>query len=233
MKIRVEVFLVEKRSPVEPLELLAAGVVLPVSAGNAQEFESADLAGMRNVWPAAEVNEFALTIKAEGRILLQVIIDVFNLVSLAQVLAESSGFRSGPFKAFERLCLGDDACHFFFDAREVGFGERRIRIDVIVKSIFNRRPERQLYARKEPQNGTGHDMRAAMAEDIQRFPILVGEDLKGDGTVAGRQFSVEIDDRAIDLGGNGCLRKAFTDPLGNFTGPGPFWHFFRGSIGQA
>src|SRR5579871_1505509 len=123
MKIRVEVFLVEKRSPVEPLELLAAGVVLPVSAGNAQEFESADLAGMRNVWPAAEVNEFALTIKAEGRILLQVIIDVFNLVSLAQVLAESSGFRSGPFKAFERLCLGDDACHFFFDAREVGFGE--------------------------------------------------------------------------------------------------------------
>ena len=47
VQVGVEVLLVEERGAVEPLQLLAAGVVLPVGAGDAEQLERADLAGVR------------------------------------------------------------------------------------------------------------------------------------------------------------------------------------------
>ena len=93
VQIGVEVLLAEERGGVEPLQLLAAGVVLPVGAGDAEQLEGADLAGVRNVRPAAQVDELALAIEAQGRILLQVVVDVLDLVALLEVGAQGRAPR--------------------------------------------------------------------------------------------------------------------------------------------
>src|SRR5206468_2235291 len=58
-QISIKVFLSEKGSAVEPLQLFAAGVVFPVGPRNAQELERADLAGVRDVRPSTEIDELA------------------------------------------------------------------------------------------------------------------------------------------------------------------------------
>ena len=65
VQVGVEVLLGEEGGAVEPLELLAGGVVLPVGAGDAQQLERADLAGVRDVRPAAQVDELALAVEAQ------------------------------------------------------------------------------------------------------------------------------------------------------------------------
>src|SRR5262245_56929902 len=72
-QVGVEVLLGKERGAVEALELFAAGVVLPVSAGDAEDLEGADLARVRNVRAAAEINELALAIETDRRILTQLL----------------------------------------------------------------------------------------------------------------------------------------------------------------
>jgi hypothetical protein len=48
----------------------------------------------------------------------------------------------------------------------------------------------------------------------------------------GRQFPIEIDDLAIDLGGNGGRRQSLADPLGDLPGSSAGWNLFGGLIGQ-
>src|SRR5262249_35522618 len=85
VQVGVELLLVEEGSTVEALELFAAAVVLPVGTGDAEQLERADLARVRNVRTAAEVDELALTVEAERRVLLQVVVDVLDLVPLREV----------------------------------------------------------------------------------------------------------------------------------------------------
>src|SRR5438105_14988309 len=108
MQIGVQLLLGEEGGAVEPLELLAAGVVLPVRPGNAQEFERADLAGVGNMRAPAEINKFTLPVEAEARVLLEIVVDVLDLVTLAEVAAEGAGFACGPLEALERLGFLDD-----------------------------------------------------------------------------------------------------------------------------
>ena len=75
----------------EPLQLFASGVLLPVGPGDAEQLEGPDLAGVRQMRAAAQVDELALAIKAEDRILLQIVVDVLDLVSLGQVAAQGAG----------------------------------------------------------------------------------------------------------------------------------------------
>src|SRR5579883_288570 len=70
MQIRIKILLVEKGSAIETQKLFATGIILPVRAGDVEELERADLAGVGNVWAAAQINELTLTVEAQARILL-------------------------------------------------------------------------------------------------------------------------------------------------------------------
>src|SRR5262249_32110176 len=159
----------EESGPVEALELLAISVILPIGTGDTEELEGTDITGVRNVWSAAEVDEFALPVEAQGGVLFQVIVDVLDLIPLSEVLAQRSRLCGGPLTTLKRLRQADDAAHLLFDARKVFFLEGRRHINVVIKTIFNSRPERQLNAWKQPHHRVGHDMRAAMAKNVQRF----------------------------------------------------------------
>src|SRR5262249_49516898 len=102
MQVSIEVFLAKEGGAVEPLQLSATGIVLPVSPGDRQEPEGADLAGVRNVRAAAQVDELALAIEAQARVLLEIVVNVLDLVFLFQVRAQSSCFGSWPLEALER-----------------------------------------------------------------------------------------------------------------------------------
>ncbi len=59
------VALAEERRAIKPLQMFVVGVAFPVRAGDAQKFKGFDLAGVWNVRPSAEIDEFALPIEAK------------------------------------------------------------------------------------------------------------------------------------------------------------------------
>src|SRR5207253_7678281 len=64
-----------------------------------------------------------------------------------------------------------------------------------------------------------------------RLGVLVGEDLEGHFAVAG-QLAVEIDDLAVDLGGDGGLGEALADGLGDLARPGAAADFALRAVGE-
>ena len=131
-----------------------------------------------NVRAAAQVDELALPVEAQGRILLQVVVDVLDLVALVQVRDQGAGLGGGPLEALERLGLLDDLAHLLLDAREILLADRRRRVDVVIEAVFEGRPEGELHAGKQPHDGPGHDVGAAMPQHVERFGVLVGEHLE-------------------------------------------------------
>src|SRR5262249_8522806 len=99
------------------------------------QLERADVAGVRNVRTAAEVEELALAVEAQGRILFQVVVDVLDLVTLAHVLAESAGLGGRPLETLERLRLGHDLAPLLLDAGKILLADGGRRVDVVVEAI--------------------------------------------------------------------------------------------------
>src|SRR5262249_44530036 len=157
---------------VEALKLLAAGIVFPVGTGDTEELEGADPACVGDVRTAAKVDELALSVETQARILLQIIVDMLDLVSLSQVAHEFAGFASGSLEALERLGVGDYVAHLLLDAGEILFANQCRRIDVVIETVFERGTECQLRTGKQTKNGAGHDVGAAVTQDGQRFFVL-------------------------------------------------------------
>ena len=179
VQVGIEVLLVEEGGAVEPLELLAAGVVLPVGAGDAEQLERADLAGVRNVRAAAQVDELALAVEAQRRILLQLVVDVLDLVAPGPGPGTSAAALGGrPLEALERLGLLDDLPHLLLDAREVLLADRGRRIDVVIEAVLEWPGRRRAERRGRAADRPGHDVGAAMAQHVEGFRVLVGENLK-------------------------------------------------------
>src|SRR5204862_459513 len=88
------------------------------------------------------------------------------------------------------------------------------------EAVFDGRAERQLDAGEQAHDSAGHDVGAAMAQDVERLAILVGEDLEGNLAI-GNELAIEIDDRAVDLGGDGSLGQTRADLLRDRASCGP------------
>ena len=141
-KMSGQVLLVEECGAVNPLEHLLVGVSLPVGAGDREELEGADLTGMRDVGPAAEVDELPLPVEAEDAVFVELVVDMFDLVSLPQVVDELPGLGHGHAEPLERLGLLDDPGHLGFDGRKIILGQGpRGQIDVVVKPALGGRSE--------------------------------------------------------------------------------------------
>ena len=194
--VGLELFLVEERRAVDALEHLAIGVALPVSPGDREQLERPDLAGVGNVRPAAEVDKFALAIKAQDAVLVQLVVDMLDLQRLTQVGDELPRLGHGQAEPFERLGILHDAGHFGLDRGEIVLGETSAgNLDVIVKAGGRRRSERQPHAREKPHDGPGHDVCRRVPQDIERLAVLGGQnphlDRRG---VAVLERAIEVDD---------------------------------------
>ena len=83
-QVLVEFLLGEEGRAVEPLQLLARGVAFPIGPGHREELERADGARAGHVRAAAEIDELALTIERDGRLVGQPVLEMLDLQRLAQ-----------------------------------------------------------------------------------------------------------------------------------------------------
>ena len=185
----VEFLLGEEGGAVEPLQLLAAGVPLPVRPGHREELEGPDGPGAGHVRPAAEIDELPLPVERHGRLFGQPFLQVLDLERLPQVAAELDRRAAVHLDPLERLVFLDDAGHFGLDPREILLRELVLHLEVVVEALGHGRPEGQLHPLEEPHHRPGHHVGARVAQQSQGLGVFGGDQPQGDLAFGGQQFA--------------------------------------------
>ena len=186
-QIRFELFLVEEGGSVKALELDVVGVPFPVGARDRQDLERADPFGRRDMRAAAEIDEFPLTVERDRLLVGKTGLQVIDFERLSHVGEKLNRLGAGHFDPFERLVGLDDLFHLVFDGGEILFRERLVAEKIVVKAGLGRRTERQLDVREEAHHRPRHNVRGRMAENIERFGILFGEETEFDRPLGGKE----------------------------------------------
>src|SRR5690554_4657295 len=97
---------------------------------DADDLERLDATGVRNMRPPAEIDELALAIETERRVILQPAADVLDLELLLQSVAEGNRFVARQAEPLERLSSVDDLLHFGLDRSEIFFADRPGQIEI-------------------------------------------------------------------------------------------------------
>src|SRR6202043_912005 len=98
-------------------ELLVLLTALPVRAGDGEQPERAQLAGVRDVWTQTEVDEVARSIDAR-RGIGNLVGDQLDLERLVQPLEELDRLSPRDLLLYERRSLLDDLAHPCLDPRQ-------------------------------------------------------------------------------------------------------------------
>ncbi len=114
--------------------------------------------GVGDVRAAAEVDEFALAVEADGGMLGQSRVDVLDFEFLVQTFAELARLAAVEDEPLERLGVFDDLFHLVFDLGEVLFAQLVRAVEVVVVAVGERRAEGEIHVGKEPHDRAGHDV---------------------------------------------------------------------------
>ena len=132
---------------------------------------------------AAEVDEFALTVKAQRRFVSQTIFDVLSLEYLAQFRAKFERFFTRLVDLLERLVFLDDLSHFGLDLGKIGIADRMFQVEVVVEPVADSRAKGQFHPVEEPHHSPSHNMRTGVTHCGQRFRITFGNQADRDFAV--------------------------------------------------
>ena len=185
-EIRVHLVLFRKSGAVDTREHFIFFVAAPVSARNTGEFKRLDLARARKMRPAAEVGETPLFVERDLRVLGKVF-NEFDLILFRIFGHEFDRLRAGQRKAFQGKIALDDLFHFLFDLAEVLLRDGRGKIDIVIKSVFDGRPDRKFTGREDRFDRLREHMRRSVTIHFQPLFIFERDDL---------EFAVAIDDGA-------------------------------------
>ena len=94
-QVLVEFLFAEPSRAVQPLQLPVAGVAFPVGAGDRQHFERLDLARVRHVRTAAQVDELALAIETQVAVVAEARRDVFDFQACFRSRHNSAALSRG------------------------------------------------------------------------------------------------------------------------------------------
>jgi hypothetical protein len=136
---------------------------------------AAQLAGRRQVRPAAEVDESALLVDAD-RLVGGQVADDLRLVQLAKALEIGDRSVAVPDLARDRLVAGDDLGHPRLDLFQILGGKRLGPCEVVIEPVLDRRADRDLGIGIELLDRLGHDMGGVVAQQFQRVVVLGGDD---------------------------------------------------------
>ena len=182
LEMRVEVALLEERGAVDPGQLRVLLVAAPVGAGEAGQLERLDRRGVLQMRAAAEIGEVALGVKRD---LALGGLDELDLVRLALGLEARPRLVARDLLASPDSALLDLALDLGLDRLEVALADRLRELEVVVEAVLDRRADRDLHAGIEPPDRLGEQVRARMAQHVERVRI---------GAVARRQ---ELDRLAV------------------------------------
>ena len=158
-------FLFERRT-VNAGEHLVLFVPAPVSARHAGQLERLDLARGRQMRPAAEIDEIALLVKGNFRVLGQ-IVDKFLFIRFAEIIHHFKGVLAAQRKALDGQIALDDLVHFRFDLAEIVLADGRFEIYVVIKTVFDDGPDGELAGRVNGFDRLRQHVRRGMAEHVQ------------------------------------------------------------------
>src|SRR5580698_7423086 len=208
----VEIFLREKRSSVNALQLRILFIAEPVSAGDAQQLESFNLPGRRDVRAAAEVGELASAINRNLFIGLGELLDEMTLHEVAfffeflqSLVARQKFARIGNVLLHKLL-------HLLLDLFQVFWSERSRTIEVVKKPSLGSRTVPELGLREKLQNRRRQQMRGRMSIDFERLRVTVGQDAQIGIFL---QRPGKVDEIAVGLGNKGRVGQPLAEGLGN------------------
>ena len=113
---------------------------------------------------AAEVRERTVGIEGDGAVFE--VRDQFDLVLVALLGEGLQRFGLGDFAAEERFLVAGQLHHLVFDRRQVGLGDGRRGIDVVVEAVFDGRADAELDARVERFESLGQQVRRGVPEGV-------------------------------------------------------------------
>src|SRR3954452_21238530 len=169
VEVCLEILLRIERSAVDARQLLVRGVAAPVRAGEAGELERLDRFCVLEVRTAAEVGEVAL--RVERDVALRGV-DELDLERL--LLRREARFRFVARDLLARPLASflDLAFHLCLDRVEVLLADRLREEEVVVEAVLDRRADRDLHAGMQTTHRLGEQVRARVAEDVERVRIV-------------------------------------------------------------
>ena len=186
-----------ERHPVYPLEHFFARIPAPVCAGNTQQPERPDPAGIGKVGAGAEVHKLVLLIKGDifpfGQLVNQ--LDFVRLV-LHQI--QSLVFRQR--KKLKRQRLFDDFFHLVLDFLQIFLCKRLLAVEIIVKTAVGSRADCKLYVWIQPLDRMRHNMGRGMPKRLLALVAVKGQYLNA-AVLCKRK--AQIHHLSVYLGGTG------------------------------
>ena len=171
----LELALREEGGAVDPLHRLVLGVALPVGVRRRQQLEVAQLADRRHVRADAEVGEDALDV-VDRRDRAALLLDQLHLERLAAGREERLGVLLGVQFADEGQVARRDLAHPLLDGRQILGDERPLHDEVVVEAVVEGRSDPALGAREQLEDRRRQEVRRAVAIEVQRFRIPLGDD---------------------------------------------------------
>ena len=123
---------------------------------------------------AAEIEPVALEIDLD-RLVAGNGVDQLDLEGLALVAEHLFGLFAAPHFLGEGFVARDDLAHLLLDGGKILRRERLVAEEVVVESVLDHRPDRDLRARPQRLHGFGQHMRAIMPDQFQRARIVAGD----------------------------------------------------------
>ena len=236
LEVLGQLVLGRERGPVDPGQHLAVGVAAPVGAGHGRQLVRLRAAGVGRVRPAAEVEELAVAIQADGlhALVLDQVLDQLHLVGLILLEVALDRLAHGDLGALERLAGLDVLAHLGLDALEVALvdGDAVGELEVVVEAVGDRRADRHLGARIELQHRLGEHVRDVVAQQLQRVAVagLGGDDLD---RLAVHQRQRQVPDPAVVVRRPvALLRAVAVEHADGHRGPGEAGADVGGEVGS-
>jgi len=184
------------------------------------------------VRPAAQVGERTVAVKGDGldAIVPHEVLDQLDLVVLALGPEALDRLRRRQLAALERLVGLDVLAHPRLDALEVVLGELDpVReLEVVVKAVLDRRPDRDLHPRVELHHRRGEHVRRVVADEPEGVGVLRGDDLEG--TLLERR--VEVAQIAVLSHAERGARQTLADRPRGVGAGGAVGELERGAVGK-
>ena len=208
LEVGVEVGLREEGRAVDARQLRVLLVSTPVRAGEARELHRLDRRRVLEVWAAAEVREVALRVQRD---LPLGVFGKLDLVGLRLLLEARDRIPAQDILPRPRASLGELAADLVLDRLQVALPDRLRELEVVVEAVGDRRADRDLHARMEPQDRLREQVSRRVSEDGEGVRVARVPRRQELQPVAVREREPKVADLAVDAREDSLLRELRAD----------------------
>jgi len=173
MQVLLEFLFGRPGRAVDALQHLVAAVAAPVGAGQLGQAELPQLARIRHMRTATEINELALAVE-RNLLAFRQVLDDFRLVLFTFLTEELDGLAAVPDLARDRQRILDDAAHLGRDTVEIIHREARRIGKIVVKTVLDHRADGDLAIGVQPLHRLRQQVCGRVPDDFQTLGIPGG-----------------------------------------------------------